>query len=199
MRVLKLSIILVIVLSSVTYAFESPYDRQIQTFTRHVFPEYPCLWLYFKSQMRHESYYNPKALSKSAAKGLMQLKDGTYGDVKREFPGLVRGSIWDPTNNLKAGILYNYMISREYEHLDFRNFRGFMFSSYLLGPNLVHNVRGESFRFDEFLVRLHRLYPKKYSNLIRYLHRINSTYKDYTSWHKAPKYSKSLPHAFACQ
>ena len=47
-----------------------------------------------------ESSGNPKAISSADAKGLMQLKDGTF---KSMCP---RGDIWDPETNIRCGVMY---------------------------------------------------------------------------------------------
>ena len=62
-----------------------------------------------RAQMAQESSFDPKAKSKCGACGLMQLMPDTF---TRLMP---RGDIWDPEQNVEAGIRY---LKQQYDHLD---------------------------------------------------------------------------------
>ncbi len=51
-------------------------------------------------QMVQESSGRPRAVSSAEAKGLMQLKDGTFRSM------CPRGDIWDPETNIRCGVMY---------------------------------------------------------------------------------------------
>jgi len=56
------------------------------------------------SIIKQESDYNPKAVSKSGAMGLMQLLPSTYADISKRLQD--DGDLFDPETNIRAGCYY---------------------------------------------------------------------------------------------
>jgi len=62
--------------------------------------------------MHRESGGNPRALSNHGAIGLMQLKPGTYAEMRRQY-GLGRNP-YDPRDNILAGTAYLMQLRRRF-------------------------------------------------------------------------------------
>ncbi len=65
-------------------------------------------WRLIKCQVRHESAFNPKAISSCGAIGLMQIMPATG-----QYLGVSREKLFEPEANLKAGITY---LKQQYDH-----------------------------------------------------------------------------------
>jgi len=77
-----------------------------QTFIEKYAKEYGFDPLFIASIIEQESSFNPKAISSSNAKGLMQLLSGTFGDCRKAL-GLPTGAdIFDPETNIRSGCYY---------------------------------------------------------------------------------------------
>lgn len=65
------------------------------------------IWL---RQIRHESNWNPKAVSSAGAKGLGQFIDSTWRDMEKWG---IKGDPFDPEQNLRASIRYLKIIAND--------------------------------------------------------------------------------------
>ena len=63
--------------------------------------------------IKAESNFNPDALSSAGAKGLMQLTDETFLFCKSNIK--LEGDIYNPENNIKAGIWYLSFLNDKFE------------------------------------------------------------------------------------
>lgn len=67
------------------------------------------------SMIKVESGFNVNAVSSKEAKGLMQIKDSTYEDVKDSFTNRNDSiDIFDPKTNIKVGVSYFQKLIRRY-------------------------------------------------------------------------------------
>jgi membrane-bound lytic murein transglycosylase MltF len=93
------------------------YDPIIQKITGDVWPELD--WKIIKHQINQESAFNPQAVSKCGARGLLQLMPATA----RELGVSALDQLFDPQTNLMAGITYlkrQYMALKEISDRDER-------------------------------------------------------------------------------
>ncbi|MEF9959673.1 MAG: transglycosylase SLT domain-containing protein [Niameybacter sp.] len=67
--------------------------------------------------MKAESDYDPKALSRSGAKGLMQImnKTGSWGATECEIPNYSSDQLFDPEINIQIGCWYLAKLMNQYE------------------------------------------------------------------------------------
>lgn len=89
------------------------------------------------AQIKAESNFNPKAVSKAGAKGLMQLMDDTADDVAREL-GKKRYNVFDINTNIELGCHYMAEMLDYYEHDYIYALRAYNF-----GPHNVDRVRAD--------------------------------------------------------
>lgn len=83
----------------------SKYDPLIRKIAGEVWPELD--WNIIKHQVNQESAFNPKAISKCGASGLLQLMPATAIELGVK----TRDDLFDPEKNLLAGITY---LKRQY-------------------------------------------------------------------------------------
>ena len=81
------------------------YDPLIKKITSDVWPGLD--WNIIKQQVNQESAFNPKAISKCGASGLLQLMPATAIELGVK----TRDDLFDPETNLLAGITY---LKRQY-------------------------------------------------------------------------------------
>lgn len=83
--------------------------------------------------IKTESKFDPLAVSHANAKGLMQLTEGTYNDIKRWLgESDIENDIYDPETNIRYG---TYYLSRLYNNY-FQNWE-LVYAAYNAGPNRV--------------------------------------------------------------
>ncbi len=100
-----------------------------------------------------ESNFNPFKVSKSGAIGLMQLKKSTFDDV-------FKGNIYDPMDNLKAGMLYLKKLLKR-----FNNNYELAIAAYNSGPSAVEKYKGiPPYKETQNYVKIVMNYYKKFSN-----------------------------------
>ncbi|PIE45816.1 MAG: hypothetical protein CSA45_01555 [Gammaproteobacteria bacterium] len=88
---------------AVNTRFPTPYNVQVETASRLTGTE--STWIY--AILRQESSMNPLAVSRSNAKGLMQLIPSTARMMARDLGlSLYDGAIFDPSTNTKMGAKY---------------------------------------------------------------------------------------------
>lgn len=78
-------------------------DPPLKALAQEKARKYRLDWALLDRQVQQESSWNPKAVSKSGAKGLMQLMDGTARDLGVTDP-------FDPAQNLEGGCRYLRMM-----------------------------------------------------------------------------------------
>ena len=100
-----------------------------------------------------ESNFNPFKISKSGAIGLMQLKKSTFDDV-------YKGNVYDPIDNLTAGMIYLKRLLKE-----FGNNYELAIAAYNSGPGTVKKYKGiPPYEETQNYVKIVMAYYKKFSN-----------------------------------
>lgn len=96
--------------------------------------------------MREESFFNPKALSSTGARGLMQLMPATAAMTAKNFKGA--DALYDPAYNISLGVKYFAYLIRE-----FKGNKALAVLAYNSGPGSVNGwlaTMGDR-EFDEFI------------------------------------------------
>jgi membrane-bound lytic murein transglycosylase F len=111
------------------------YDDTFRKYTKRFFgPGFD--WRVFKAQGMAESNLNPDAKSWVGARGIMQLMNSTFREVRSKNPEL--GRITDPEWNIAAGISYNRQLWTAWKNgTDAPHLRDFMFGSYNAGRSAL--------------------------------------------------------------
>jgi soluble lytic murein transglycosylase-like protein len=109
------------------------YDPHVQEAARKY--EIPAALI--KAVMAAESAFNPRAVSRRGAQGLMQLMPGTARDLS------VR-DVWDPAQNIDGGARYLRQLWTQYDGDLFRTL-----SAYNAGPDAVRRSGGRVPRIAE--------------------------------------------------
>jgi soluble lytic murein transglycosylase-like protein len=100
-----------------------------------------------------ESNFGPFKVSKNGAIGLMQLKKSTFDDV-------YKGNVYDPMDNLKAGMIY---LKKLLKH--FNNNYKLAIAAYNSGPSAVDKYKGiPPYEETQNYVKIVMDYYKKFSN-----------------------------------
>jgi soluble lytic murein transglycosylase-like protein len=100
-----------------------------------------------------ESNFDPFKVSKSGAIGLMQLKKSTFDDI-------FKGNIYDPMDNLKAGMLYLEKLLKRFDN----NYE-LAIAAYNSGPAAVEKYKGiPPYKETQNYVKIVMNYYKKFSN-----------------------------------
>ena len=110
------------------------YDRFFRKYAKHYFgPDFD--WHWFKAQAIAESTLNPKAHSRSGARGLMQITPPTFREIRESNPHYQH--IDEPRWNIAAGIYYMRYLYDRWEPLKLKppleNRLSFTFASYNAG------------------------------------------------------------------
>jgi soluble lytic murein transglycosylase len=68
--------------------------------------------------MKAESSFNPKALSKKGARGLMQITErtGKWGAESLKIEGYSKDKLYDPETNIKIGCWYLSTLMKEFDN-----------------------------------------------------------------------------------
>lgn len=104
-------ILVVLYIYSKTFIYRTTYLEYIEEGVKGTSID-PYLIL---SMIRVESGFNTNAISSKEAKGLMQVKESTYEDVKSSFENRNEEiDIFDPETNIKVGIAYFQKLIRRY-------------------------------------------------------------------------------------
>nr|WP_053986351.1 lytic transglycosylase domain-containing protein [Holtiella tumoricola] len=93
--------------------YRRPYKEVVDTYSTR----YGVDPLFVYSVMKAESGFEPKALSRSGAKGLMQImnKTGSWGATECEIPYYSNDKLFDPEINIQIGCWYLAKLMNQYE------------------------------------------------------------------------------------
>jgi len=130
--------------------------------------------------MEVESAFNPRAVSKSNALGLMQIKANTAGkdvfeliDNKAGMPS--RTELFDAQNNIRIGSAYMGLL--KYEYLagvkNVKNRELLLISAYNGGISTVLKLFGNT--PDQSITRINQLHPRQVYRSLRYNHASEET------------------------
>lgn len=126
------------------------YDEILHRAAAH----YRLPFAYLKAVAKVESNFNPRAVSRADAKGLMQLMDGTAALLAVEDP-------FDPEQAIFGGARYLRMLANEFGgDLELTT------AAYNAGPERVRRSKGvpkieETMRYVERVLTLYALYRKR--------------------------------------
>jgi soluble lytic murein transglycosylase-like protein len=109
------------------------YDPHVQEAARR----YDLPAALIKAVMAAESAFNPRAVSRRGAQGLMQLMPATARE-------LAVGDVWDPAQNIDGGARYLRQLWTQYDGDLFRTL-----SAYNAGPEAVRRSGGQVPRIAE--------------------------------------------------
>lgn len=115
----------------------SPYDNIIRKYAKR----YGFDWRLIAAQIRQESSFNPKAISRAGAKGLMQLMPGTAKEV-----GVSR--VYHPRENIAGGVFYLRKMYDRFPKVKTHNRVKFALASYNGGIGRVFDARSIA-RYDK--------------------------------------------------
>jgi membrane-bound lytic murein transglycosylase C len=130
--------------------------------------------------MEVESAFNPRAISKSNALGLMQLKADSAGrdvyeyvDGKKGQPG--RAELFDAKNNIRMGTAYLGLLKHEYLQgvRNLENKELLSISSYNGGISKTLKLFGKTPEIA--IMRVNQLHPKQVYRTLRYEHQSDET------------------------
>lgn len=104
-------------------------------------------WEWFRAQAWAESGCQGKSVSRSGAKGVMQIVPSTFKDIEQKLPGdavaglPVFSDIHHPEWNIAAGVFYDRMMWNKWEAIEsFLDRISFTFASYNAGTCHVGNA-----------------------------------------------------------
>jgi membrane-bound lytic murein transglycosylase F len=114
------------------------YDTHFRKYSKHYFgPGFD--WRWFKAQAIAESGLNPRAHSKSGARGLMQIMPSTYREIQQKNPHMK--DLDSPRWNIAAGIYYDRTLYRRWQSPPPGEERlYFSFGSYNAGYSRIRNT-----------------------------------------------------------
>jgi hypothetical protein len=108
---------------------ENRYDDLIRKYAE----KFSLPWLLIKAQVWAESNFNPNAVSKCGARGLMQLMPDTDFWLDHDYDGL------DPEGNVENGVCYDRWIFRHFSEIpDMEERLKFMLAAYNCGRGYVN-------------------------------------------------------------
>ncbi len=130
--------------------FSKPY---ILDFVNVMAPKYGLDPNLVDAVIEAESNFDPFKISKSGAIGLMQLKKSTFDD-------LIKGNIYDPVDNMKAGMIYLKRLLKQ-----FNNNYELAIAAYNSGPGAVKKYNGiPPYEETQNYVKIVIGYYKKFSD-----------------------------------
>jgi membrane-bound lytic murein transglycosylase F len=114
------------------------YDVHFKKYAKHYFgPGFD--WRWFKAQAVAESGLNPKAESKTGARGIMQILPSTYEEIQKKNPHLQ--DMDSPRWNIAAGIYYDRTLYKRWQSPPPGEERlYFAFGSYNAGYTRIKNT-----------------------------------------------------------
>ena len=116
-------------------------------------PQYGLSPYLVDAVIQAESGFNPFEVSKSGAIGLMQLKKSTFDDI-------MKGNIYDPVDNIKAGMIYLKRLLK-----DFNNNYKLAIAAYNSGPGSVKKYNGiPPYKETQNYVKIVMEFYKEFSN-----------------------------------
>ena len=87
-----------------------PFEKYFREFAAEFWPDKmrqdTDFWRWFAAQSRAESGFDPKAVSRAGACGLMQIMPATWREIRLTLPEL-SADIFHPKSNIRAGIYYD--------------------------------------------------------------------------------------------
>lgn len=114
------------------------YDVHFRKYAKHYFGA-NFDWKWFKAQAIAESGLNPKAKSKSGARGLMQILPSTYEEIQEKNPHMQ--DMDSPRWNIAAGIYYDRLLYKRWQSPPpGRERLYFAFGSYNAGYTRIKNT-----------------------------------------------------------
>jgi membrane-bound lytic murein transglycosylase F len=121
---------------------QRPIDNYSNEFDEH-FKKYSALnfgenfdYRWFKAMAVVESTLNARAVSKSGAKGLMQIMPNTFTSIRKHIN--VSGTAFDPETNIAAGIWYSkYLFNTWSSPRPIEDRIAFMLASYNAGVRTI--------------------------------------------------------------
>ena len=109
----------------------SPFDKLLQTYS----DRYDFDWRLIAAQMYQESHFDPNAVSRAGAVGLMQLMPATAKSLDCEDPG-------DPEAGIHAGIKYLDRLRNRFEpHIPMNERTWLALAAYNIGFDRVRRAR----------------------------------------------------------
>lgn len=164
-----------------TEKWSDQFDRHFKKYSKRYFgPHFE--WRWFKSQGIAESNLNENASSPAGAKGVMQILQSTFDEIKELNPSFE--AIEHPRWNIAAGIYYDRYLYRKWRKPLPSEERLFLaFSSYNAGYGRVLNAVKRTRKEDYTWTDVKRLLPAETRG---YVSRIASL-MDVTNRHRETK------------
>ena len=106
-------LIICILAGSLFLSYRRPFRELVEVFSK----EYNIDSNLIYAVMKAESGYDPLAISKSGAKGLMQImnKTGTWGAEECAIPNYSNEKLFEPSINIQIGTWYLARLMKQYE------------------------------------------------------------------------------------
>lgn len=162
------------------------YDDSFKEAVTQWLPEWDFLWL--KAQGYAESRLVPSAQSTAGAKGIMQIMDDTWYDVKQRLQTIIpsNASVFEPHWNIIGGVYYMSVMRNGWAFPrpeDDR--RKLAFSSYNAGFGnilLAQKLSGGKADYDSIIVELPKVTGiENAQQTTAYVQRIYEYYQQFTS------------------
>jgi len=100
-------------------------------------------FLWFVAQAEAESNFDPKAISRAGACGIMQIMPRTWREIRLYLPHL-KADILDPDSNIEAGVWYDRFCYDRFKMLpDGEDRLLIAFASYNCGPSRILRLIAE--------------------------------------------------------
>jgi membrane-bound lytic murein transglycosylase F len=92
--------------------FNDEYDVYFKKYSKRYF-SISTDYRWFKSQAMAESRLDPDAISPAGAKGIMQIMDPTYKEIKQRNKEVI-GNVFEARWNIEAGIYYDLTLYKQW-------------------------------------------------------------------------------------